>query len=505
MVEQPASSRELTLEELRTVLEFSPVPTCLLQWEKILYINPAGVALLGREEAEPTIYRYILQFNQPDDCEEIHRKRLDKLTTDGVRVAVARRSWTRRDGKWQKQPGGTILLDVKAWPVPITGGDGSQITLTDVTTTHQQAQTTERRDRQLRLAVESAEVGVWDFDPVTREVHCSKRCKQIFNVPWNSRLTYPMFLKMVYPEDRARTERAVQESLNPDGDGNYGCDYRLLWPDGSVRWIAAKGHAFFSTVRGKRQATRLIGTVLDITELRQSDASLRQREKLAVTGRLAASIAHEINNPLEAITNLLYLLDESLLGPEQRKYIDLAQQELARVVDISTQALRFYRDPSPPAPCNIAEILDSALALFNGRIAALQIQIEREDSRKLVVLGAREELRQMLVNLIHNSMDAMPHGGRLLIRTRSAINWRTGRRGVCLVVADTGQGMSSSTKKRIFEPFFTTRSAVGTGLGLWLCAGIIQKHGGTIEVKSLQRPGRSGTVFSIFLPHDRRR
>src|SRR6185437_13738698 len=136
--------------------------------------------------------------------------------------------------------------------------------------------------------------------------------------------------------------------------------------------------------------------------LRQTDASVTQSEKLNVTGRLAASIAHEINNPLEAITNLLYLLNDSPLQDEQRKYIRLAQQELARVTDITIQALRFYRDPSAPMLCNIAEIIDSALTLFGGRIVASHIQIERRYSRDASVLGAREELRQVIINLIHN-------------------------------------------------------------------------------------------------------
>ncbi|MEO6828980.1 MAG: ATP-binding protein [Acidobacteriaceae bacterium] len=501
MIEQSASSHEITLEEMRTVLEFSPVPTCILQWEKILYINPAGIALLGREHAEQTIYRYILQF---DGTEEARRHRIERLRDRGDQVPIARRSWTRSAGKWSRQSGGTILLAVKAWAIPLSGGNGTQVTFADITQIHQQHQTREQREQYLRLAIDSSETGVWDLDPLTGKIRCSKRSHEIFNLPWNREMDYPTFLKLLHREDRARTHAAIQQSLRADCAGEFGSDYRIPCPDGKVRWVAAKGHAFFSNTEGTRKATRLIGTVLDITELRQSDASLRQNEKLAVTGRLAASIAHEINNPLEAITNLLYLLEDGSLNAEQRKYIELAQQELARVVDISIQALRFYRDPSAPAACNMSEIIDSALMLFNGRIAAMQIQVEREDCKTMTVLGAREELRQMLVNLIHNAMDAMPQGGRLLIRTKGAVNWKSGRKGVCLVVADTGHGMSRSTMKHIFEPFFTTRSSIGTGLGLWLCAGIVQKHRGTIKVRSCQRAGRRGTVFSIFLPLDRR-
>jgi PAS domain S-box-containing protein len=502
---QPAFSRDVTQDQMRAVLEFSTVPTVILQWGKVLYINPAGLALLGSDEAEQVVHESILGFSDPEEREESRRRRLHSLKERGDEVSVTRKNWIRRQGKWKRQDGGTIVLEVKAWSIPLAGGDGTQISFTDVTALRKDQGVREQAEEHTQLAIESAEIGIWDFDPRTSKLRWSKRCNEMFDLPWNGEVDYAQVLRLVHPEDRARTDRAVQESLDPEGTGEFGCDYRILRPDGTVRWIASKGHAFFSNLVGRRTATRLIGTTLDITELRESDASLRQNEKLAVTGRLASSIAHEINNPLEAITNLLYLLDDASLQTEQRKYIKLAQQELARVVDISTQALRFYRDPSAPTQCNLPDIIDSALALFGGRIAAAQIQVERDDYKNAIVLGAREELRQMMVNLVHNAMDAMPHGGRLLVRTKSTTEWHRGRKGIRLTVADTGEGMSRSTMRRMFEPFFTTRPAVGTGLGLWLCAGIVKKHGGKMQVKSCQKPGRSGTVFSIFLPYDRRK
>lgn len=363
----------------------------------------------------------------------------------------------------------------------------------------------QRMTEHVLLAMESGEVGVWDLNPVTGVLQWSSRCNEIFGNPFDGAGDYATFLKLVHPEDRARTENAVRDSLDPLGTGEYGCDYRILCPDGKVRWIAAKGHAYFSRQNGRRRATRLVGAVLDITDLRQADASLRQSEKLDVTGRLAASIAHEINNPLEAITNLLYLLDDSPLKDDQRKYVKLAQEELARVVDISTQALRFYQDPSAPTRCNLAELTDSVVQLFSRRMAGLQIHVERQYDEDSTVLGTREELRQAIVNLIHNAVDAMPHGGRLLVRTKAVVRWPTQRKGVQLTIADTGHGMDRATTRRIFEPFFTTRPEVGTGLGLWLTAGMVHKHGGSIRIKSCPFPGRSGTVFTLFLPKDRRK
>jgi len=502
MEPQSGSSRTVTLEQMRTVLNVSPVPTALLQWDKLLYLNPAGMALLGHENTEQTFLHTVLRWDDPGEREENRRKRLSEWMKRGEKIAIAQKDWVRRNGKWVRQQGGTIVIEIKAISIPLSGGDGAQITFTDITA-YRRAQL--ESEEQQRLAIEAGQIGTWDMDPSNGKLQWSNRCHEMFGLGWDETLNYQTFLRLLHPEDRERTDKAVQESLRAESTGEYGCDYRVLCPNGEVRWIAATGRAFFTNVDGHRVATRLIGTMLDITSLRQTDASVMQSEKLNVTGRLAASIAHEINNPLEAITNLLYLLNDGPLQDEQRNYIRLAQEELARVTDITIQALRFYRDPSMPMQCNISEIIESALTLFGGRIVASHIQIERRYNREITVLGAREELRQVLINLAHNAMDAMPYGGRLLVRTKNVTNWRTGRSGVRITVADTGHGMDQATMKRMFEPFFTTRTAVGTGLGLWLCAGIIEKHGGNIHVKSCRKPSQSGTVISIFLPFDRRR
>jgi PAS domain S-box-containing protein len=501
----PEPSRGITIEQFRTMLDISPVPSAILKWDRLLYINPAGTCLLGDDEAEEVFYRSILGFSESRQSEEARRKRIHELIDQSELVSIGRKRWVSRDGKWVQRESGELIVEISAWAVPLAGGNGTQVTFQDVTARVHAERVRVEAEEQLRLAIESAEIGIWDYDPCTGKLRCSNRCNEIFGLSWNGEIDYPYFLTLLHPEDRVRTDRAVQQSLDPDGAGEFGCDYRLLCPEGEVRWIAAKGRAFSTTIHGRRKVTRLIGTVLDITDLRQTDASLRQMEKLAATGRLAASIAHEINNPLEAITNLLYLVEDGTLQEEQRKFIKLAQQELARVVDIATQTLRFYRDPSPPRLCNLTEIIEGVLTFFGGRITSSHIKIERRLDNDASVLGAREELRQVFVNLIRNAMEAMPHGGKLEVRTRNTTNLLTRRKGVRVTVADTGHGMDHATKRRMFEPFFTTRSGVGIGLGLWLSAGIIHQHGGTIRLKSRRRTGQSGTVFSVFLPLDRRR
>ena len=259
-------------------------------------------------------------------------------------------------------------------------------------------------------------------------------------------------------------------------------------------------------VRTAGQVMRWAGVVLvDITERLRSERALRETEKLAVTGRLSASIAHEINNPLEAVTNLLYLLEHhGNLDAEAKLWARSAGHEVARVSEITQQTLRFYRQSSRPELCSLAELLDAVLTLHQGRIATLQVELHREyrDAGELFGLGG--ELRQLFANLIGNALDAMmPGGGRLTVAVRSGKGWdEADARGVRVTVADTGCGMSETVRARIFEPFYTTKEATGTGLGLWVSAEIMAKHHVSMRIRSRERKnGRpGGTVFLLFFP-----
>jgi signal transduction histidine kinase len=232
---------------------------------------------------------------------------------------------------------------------------------------------------------------------------------------------------------------------------------------------------------------------------RAQDA-LRRSEKLAVTGRLAASIAHEINNPLEAVTNLLYLMRSAENQGEARRYLVEADQELARVAEITRQTLRFYREPSHPIETEIAGVLRSVLVLYNSRIAAANVAVEVENSAaEASVLSSPGELRQVIANIIGNAIDAMRRGGRLLIRI-STIRDREGVSRTRLTIADTGSGIPAALLPTIFEPFITTKGETGTGLGLWVTSEIVRRNGWSIRVRSHSGPGRSGTVFSIAMP-----
>ncbi|HET9792489.1 MAG TPA: ATP-binding protein, partial [Candidatus Angelobacter sp.] len=239
----------------------------------------------------------------------------------------------------------------------------------------------------------------------------------------------------------------------------------------------------------------------DITDLKRVEAALMQSEKLAAVGRLSASIAHEINNPLEAVTNLLYLIGRSPDLPETlRDFTRMAQQELARVSQIATQTLRFYRQSTARSEVQVADLLDSVLKLYQGRLTSAGVNVRRDYRNSRPLLCFEGELRQVFTNLIGNALDASRDGGRITLRSSDATDWRTGQKGVRVTVADTGHGMPRDVAGHIFEPFFSTKGMTGTGLGLWVSLEIVQKHQGKIKVRSNTSPECHGTVFTLFLP-----
>jgi signal transduction histidine kinase len=243
---------------------------------------------------------------------------------------------------------------------------------------------------------------------------------------------------------------------------------------------------------------------VDVTENHLVEQALLQSEKLAAVGRLASSIAHEINNPLEAVTNLIYLAQHSNIDPQVQNYLGHADTELRRVSGIARQTLRFYRQSTNATPVTLTDLIGDTLPLYQRRLSSGRISLERRDRPHAPITCFEGEIRQVLSNLAGNAIDAMGRGGRLLIRSRQATHWTTGRRGVMLTVADTGSGIPQSAQQRIFDPFFTTKGASGTGLGLWISQQIVDRHHGVLRLRSSQSPGVHGTVFTLFLPDPRK-
>jgi two-component system CheB/CheR fusion protein len=237
----------------------------------------------------------------------------------------------------------------------------------------------------------------------------------------------------------------------------------------------------------------------DITQRKRAEDALRQAEKLAAVGRLAATVAHEINNPLAAVTNLIWLLRQDPTIPESaRGYLKTADEELSRVAHLTKQTLGFYRGNSNPQSFRVVELIDGLLALFGPRLRNKNLYIDSTVDPALEITSVSGELRQVLTNLISNSIDAVPNGGRIWVRAKAAT--RGGRQGVKIVLVDNGPGIPASHLSKIFQPFFSTKEDVGTGLGLWVVQEIITKHQGSIRLRTSTHAARSGTAFSIFIP-----
>ena len=284
----------------------------------------------------------------------------------------------------------------------------------------------------------------------------------------------------------------------------------IFCKDGTMFWaeMSAQPIVVEEQVRGA------VITFRDITKARQAEEALRRSEKLAAVGQLASSIAHEINNPLEAVINLLYLVRTAESMEDVKTYAMLAESELARMSDITLQTLRFHRQQIDPAPADLNETIPAVLRLYTARFHARKVLVKLRLSPTDKPMLLEGDLRQVLNNLIRNAYDAMPAGGRLHVRLRKSTCEKTGTPGVRITIADTGTGFLPRIRKHLFEPFHTSKDATGTGLGLWISKGIIDKHQGRMQLRSrlleTTQPEDSsepadprsahGTVFALWLP-----
>ncbi|SNT32122.1 PAS domain S-box-containing protein [Granulicella rosea] len=367
----------------------------------------------------------------------------------------------------------------------------------DITDRRRNEEIVRASEERLRIAVDTAKLGSWELDLTTEQILCSAQCKANYGVAPEDELTYDYFLQCVHPEDRESLQREVDRAVETGTD--YRHEYRILWPDESVHWVIANGR----TVRDREdRPTKMIGVTLDVTERHHAETALMQSEKLAAVGRLASSIAHEINNPLESVMNLLYLARLTAEDRDTRSYLDMADQELQRVAVIANQTLRFHKQSTRPVLSACEDLIGSVLTIYQGRLVNSSVRVEKRKRAQRPVLCFDGEIRQVLNNLFGNAIDAMPQGGRLLVRSRETTAWKSGERGLAITVADTGAGMSAATARRIFDPFFTTKGIGGTGLGLWVSQEIVARHRGSLRVRSRRAPGGAGTVFILFLPFD---
>ncbi len=353
------------------------------------------------------------------------------------------------------------------------------------------------RDAVLQIALEANGMALWVWDLKTNAIHWSEEKYRMIGLePGSIEPSTDAWLKAVHPDDAEKVKKGVLGTRK--GGADYHNQYRVVWPDGSVHWLESQGKCQLDE---DGLPARVLGVVTDVTHRKRAEDALLRTEKLAIAGRLAASIAHEINNPLEAVSNLLFLITLAQTAETAQEHARDALEQLMRVSLITQQTLKFHRQAGAPQMTRLSEVLESVMALFRNKLMASDVAVEVRAEREASVACMPSETQQIFANLVSNAVDAMPRGGRLVIRLRPSQAWRDrATAGMRVTFLDSGVGMDRATMRRIFEPFFTTKTETGTGLGMWVVAQLVERHHGEVRVWSTQRAQGSGTAFSLFLP-----
>ena len=345
------------------------------------------------------------------------------------------------------------------------------------------------RLRRRFVAQASADIGDWEWEVNTGQLHWSEEVEAMHGFAAGAfNGSYEQWLNSVHPEDRDPATSAVTAALAMHSD--FDVEYRTIRADGSMYWTAARASVECDAA-GK--PIRMVGMCMDITHRKLTEEALRKTEKLAAAGRLAATIAHEVNNPLEAVTNLIFLARNEPNQTERNRLLEMADKELQRVSHITRQTLGFYRDSGRAVKVDLSEVVNNVLDVFQGKLKSKGVQAHLDVRGETVVYGAPGEITQVVSNLVSNAIDASRAGTSIRVR----VNHRP--EGAVLVVSDHGTGIPPTARSKVFEPFFTTKKDVGTGLGLWISRRIVESHGGSIRFRSSNGSKATGTVFRVSL------
>jgi len=355
----------------------------------------------------------------------------------------------------------------------------------------------EKTGSRLKLALSVASASTFDWNPRSNTFTWSDSYYDLFGIPRAEPPTLENWLAHIHRQDRERVMQSLMQIVGSRQEQAM-LDFRLIGAGGRQHWV----HARLAALRGDGPGElRVIGAKIDVSELKQAEAALLRSEKLASAGKLAATVAHEINNPLAAATNLLFLAMESPLSEDVKSHLEAADRQLARVAAVARRTLAFYKEPSNPAAVILDEVLANAAQQLSHKIAAKKITLETRYGKGLLISGVAGELGQAFSNLVANSADAAPLQGKISIR---AFRLRNGRdpasEMVRVFIADNGAGIKAADRELLFEPFFSTKGPAGTGLGLWVSKGIIRRHAGRIRIRSRAEGNRTGTVVCVTLP-----
>ncbi len=463
---------------------------------RVIYANQRFIEYIGPQHAPDNSENWLNAFDPADRDRVIHAwgRCIDTATDYEIEARLVRDA----DGasRWFCLRASPVRDEIGAVLYWLGVAIDIHDSRTFAATLHQKQIETERQRAELESIYENTPVGLALFDPVTfRYLRINDELARMMDLP-KDQIVGKSVLEV------ASGVASIGELFRQVATGKPVRDYVIEGELSATPGIKRTWNVNYFPVYDKSgNITGITTASLEITRQKKTEAALVQSEKLAAVGRLASSISHEINNPLEAITNLLYLIDlDPGLPPDLKVYVNMAQSELSRVSQIATQTLRFHRQAVRPTSVTAAQLVDAVLNLYQGRLANSGIYVETAYSTSATILCFENDIRQVLNNLIANSIDAMRGGGRLLVRAHDTTDLPTGRRSIRITIADTGHGMSATTLSRLFEAFYTTKDLNGTGLGLWISQGIVQRHKGRLTVRSTQHPVHHGTIFSLFLP-----
>ena len=485
-------------ETLQVVLDNVPVG--------ILLVGRTGNVILGNRSAAR-----ILGHSIGDMLEGIPQQRWVVYHPDGRRVAVEefplRRAMSNgraippEDFLYQRGDGSLAWINLAAAPIFSESGavTGGVVAISDIDTQKRADFNLHRSDERFRRLIEHSTVGMILGDFEGGISYANPAILDLLGYSVEDVIAGRLRWDQLTPPEYAAADREAFNELRSTGTAQ---SYQKVLRAKDGRLVPFLiGSTMIPSQRHGGGSNEIAMFVTDLSSQKQAESALIQSEKLAAVGRLAASISHEINNPLEAVTNLLYLARRSIHAPDEvESLLDTADKELRRVTQISTQTLRFHRQSTNPRVITSEELLEPTLALYSGRLLNSNIRLEVQHRGAGSVVCHEGDIRQVLNNLISNAIDAMRTGGRLVVRTEKSRGRSEGNPGMRITIADTGQGISPAVMRRIYEPFYTTKGMYGTGLGLWISRGIVDKHRGRLQVRSRSGPGRSGTVFSLVLP-----
>jgi PAS domain S-box-containing protein len=461
----------------------------------ITLLNPTAEEVTGWTEDEAVgkpldkIFRIINEYNR-----KTVESPVAKVLALGQVVGLANHTLLiRRDGT-------EVSIDDSGAPVRDRKGDivGVVLVFRDIEARRKAERELELRTAELESMLFHSPAGFASIDRQYRFVRVNRAMAEINGVPAEEHLGRT--LRDIVPTNAPFVEPIVDLVFSQKTPVQQAIVGETLREPGVERqWLTC----FYPVLTSNGHGPAAVGAiVLETTDQKRAQESSMRSEKLAVVGRLAASIAHEMNNPLESVTNLLYLIaqDEAIRG-ESREFVDRAGIELSRVSKIATQTLRFAMRSMAPTLVDLEEIVDGVLLLFNGRITLNRVKVIKRVEGRPRYFGHSNEIMQLLTNLMSNALDAIPPDGCVVVSIRSTRNWRTQNEGVSITMADTGSGIPADLLEKVWEPFYTTKPATGTGLGLWLVDEMVKKNDGTVRFRTSSRPPRRGTTFRIFLPN----